>query len=360
MIINIHKSYLLKKFTKKIFLISSIFFFLVLIINLIEEANFLKNTEAHFFTPIFLTILNTPTILYEMLPFIFILSTQFFFIDIFEKKEIDTLRQFGLNNFDILKFLSITSIIFGLLIVVIFYNFSAVLKNEYLKIKNNYADDNKYLAVITKNGLWLKDTTNKEIIIINADRIENDYLINTSLSQFDKNYLLKRNIIAEKANIKNYDWILENVTVTELDNSTLRYEKMLFKSSFNSEKIINLFSDLSALTYFELQDLKLNYESIGYSTDEINVQNHKIYSLPFLLMLMTIISMIIMINNKFQKNLLFNILIGIFFSVTVYYLSHFSNLLGENGKLPIILSVWFPVLIILIVSLMGIVKLNEK
>ena len=46
MIISIHKRYLLKKFTKKIFLISFIFLFLVLIINLIEETSFLKDTET--------------------------------------------------------------------------------------------------------------------------------------------------------------------------------------------------------------------------------------------------------------------------------------------------------------------------
>ena len=360
MINNIHKIYLLKKFTKKIFLIFGVFFILVSIINLIEETNFLRNTDSNLLTPFFLTLLNTPSILFEMLPFIFILGTQFFFIDIFEKKEIYTLRQFGFNNFDILKFLSLTSLIYGLFIILIFYNLTAIFKNEYLKIKNNYTEDNKYLAAITKNGLWIKDNSDKEIVIINADKIENNYLFNTTLSQFDKNFLLKKNIVAEKIDITDFRWILYNATITEFDNSTNKYKKTFLKSSFNSEKINNLFSDLKALTYFDLQKLKKNYESIGYSTNEINLQNHKIYSLPFLLMLMTIISMIIMINNKFQKNLLFNILVGIFFSVIVYYLSHFSNLLGENGKLPLILSVWFPVLIIFIVSLIGIVKINEK
>ena len=60
------------------------------------------------------------------------------------------------------------------------------------------------------------------------------------------------------------------------------------------------------------------------------------------------------------KNLLLNLFIGIFISVLVYYISHFSSLLGENGKLPIILSVWLPVFILLIISLIGVIKINEK
>ena len=100
--------------------------------------------------------------------------------------------------------------------------------------------------------------------------------------------------------------------------------------------------------------------AIGYSVDEINIQKHKFYSLPILLSVMTIIATIIMFHNKFKKNLMLNLFIGIFFSVSIYYLSHFSSLLGENGKLPLILSIWFPVIILTSLSFIGIIRLNEK
>ena len=110
---------------------------------------------------------------------------------------------------------------------------------------------------------------------------------------------------------------------------------------------------MSSLTYFELLKLEKDYEAIGYSVDEINIQKHKFYSLPILLSVMTIMASIIMFYNKFKKNLMYNLFIGIFFSVSVYYLSHFSSLLGENGKLPLILSIWFPVIILTCLSLLG-------
>tara|TARA_Y100000389_G_C17112393_1_gene341336 strand:- start:327 stop:476 length:150 start_codon:yes stop_codon:yes gene_type:complete len=47
-------------------------------------------------------------------------------------------------------------------------------------------------------------------------------------------------------------------------------------------------------------------------------------------------------------------------SVLIYYIGHFSSLLGSNNKIPITLSVWFPVLILSIVSSIGIVRINEK
>ena len=331
-----------------------------MIINLIEEANFLKESETSFLTPLLLTSLNAPSLLYEMFPFIFLISTQFFFIEIFENKEIYTLRQFGVDNFSLLRFLSLSSLILGLIIIIVFYNFSSILKNEYLKIKNNYAGDKKYLAVITKNGIWIKDNLDDGTIIINSDKIDGEFLINSSITKFDNNFKIEENIISKKINIKNYEWELFDVITTDLKNVSKKLDKMTLKSNFDLERINNLFSDLSSLTYFELLKLEKDYRAIGYSVDEINIQKHKFYSLPILLSVMTIIATIIMFHNKFKKNLMFNLFIGIFFSVSIYYLSHFSSLLGENGKLPLILSIWFPVIILTCLSFIGIIRLNEK
>ena len=88
MFISTHKKYLFIKFTKKLLLLSFVFFVLVLIINLIEETNFLKESETTWSTPVILTFLNAPSLLYEMFPFIFLISTQFFFIDIYENRKL--------------------------------------------------------------------------------------------------------------------------------------------------------------------------------------------------------------------------------------------------------------------------------
>ena len=36
------------------------------------------------------------------------------------------------------------------------------MKNIYLELKSVYTNDGKYLAVITKNGLWIKDKIDKK------------------------------------------------------------------------------------------------------------------------------------------------------------------------------------------------------
>jgi len=67
-----------------------------------------------------------------------------------------------------------------------------------------------------------------------------------------------------------------------------------------------------------------------------------------------------MINSKYKKSKVFNIILGISLSVIIYYVNYFSSLLGVNGKIPIILSVWLPLIVLLLISMIGLVRLNEK
>lgn len=358
--IKTHKKYLINKFVKKILMVALIFFILLSIINILEEVSFLKNSNAKIYTSMVLTLLNAPSILYQIFPFIFLISTQLFFIEIYQTKEFETLKTFNFTNFDILKIISITTIFIGLFIVIVFYNFSSILKSEYLKIKNNFSTDDKYLAVITKNGLWIKDNLLNEIVIVNSEKIEGNYLVNNSITKFDNNFKISENIISNKIDISEKNWIIYNAILTDLDNFSKKLDKIYMKSNFDINKINNLFSDLTALTYFGLNKLENDYNNIGYSTDEIKLKKHNIYSAPILFLTMSIIGMIIMINYKFKKILLLNIFIGVLSSVLIYYLFNFFNILGINNKIPLVFSVWFPILFLTSLSIIGIITFNEK
>ena len=360
MIIKIYQLHLFKIFSKKLINITSVFFILILIINLFEEVNYLKGTNANFSYPLLLSFLNTPSVIYEIFPFIFLISTQFFFMSLEDTKVLILLKHYKLTNLKIIKTLITTSFIWAILIVLIFYNISSKLKYNYLDIKNMFANDNKFLAVVTENGIWIKDEIDNTINMINADKIDNNRLINVSITQFDNKFNFLKNIQSKSSDLSNKNWSLKDSTITIDGKPSELKEFLIFKSNFDMEKINSLFSNLSSLTFFELHKLKTDYRSIGYSTMEIEVHLNKIYSFVFYLMIMTIISSIIMLNIKYQKKMIPHIIFGIFCSVIIYYINYFSNLLGLNAKLPLIFSIWLPLLILSFISLIGLVRINEK
>jgi len=356
---KVYIKYIVSNFIKLLLIVSSIFFLLVLVLNLLEELNFFKNTNESLYYPLLLNILNAPSILVDIFPFIFLISTQFLLINLIEKNELIILKNFGIDNLRLIGVISLVSFFASLFIIIFFYNFSAKLKHFYLDIKNDFASDNKYLAVITDNGIWIKDEIENNKIIINANLIEGNILKEVVITQFDNNFSPKKYIYGEIVDIKKNDWVIKKATIIENNTRTIK-DNFIFQSNFNSEKINTLFSNLTSLTIWELFNLRDEYDSVGYSVKEINLHLQKIYSFPVYLTILTIFASVLMLNAPFNKPKFFYLIMGIFASVLIFYINHFSSLLGENNKLPITLSVWLPHVIVSILTGIGMVRINEK
>ena len=350
-IINLFNTSLLKVFI--------IFFFIILISNVLEQVEFFKKIDIDFFYLLFLSFLNTPNVVFEILPFIFLLSTQIFFIQLMDKNELEIFKYSGLNNIKIMKVLGIYSFILGLIFITFFYNISSVLKSSYLLIKNGYSPDDKYLAVITKNGIWIKDEINDSINIINAERLEDEFLINVSITRFNKNYDILEILQSKKVNIASKKWTLFNPILSK-KNSQSTLSKIILESNFDIKRINSLFSNLSSLSIIDLINLRNSYVSLNYSVTDIDSHLLKIATYPIYLTLVTIFSAIIMFNIGYQKNTFFKIMIGILLSVVIYYINNFLSVLGTNEKIPLVLSIFLPLILLSILNFISIIKLNEK
>ena len=247
----------------------------------------------------------------------------------------------------------------GIIIISIFYNFSSNLKNVYLELKNKYSSDDKYLAVITKNGLWIKDRIDGKINIINASKINNEFLIDTFITEFNDDYEVLKNITSPKIDISKKKWKAFNVKVF-VENSYISEKELIINTNFDYQKIQSLFSNLSSLSALELFDLKKNYESLNYSTTELDLQILKLFSYPFYLTLMTILSSIIMFNTKKFKSSTFKISTGLFASVVIYYINNFFNVMGKTEKLTILPSILIPMILLVIINTVLLYRVNEK
>jgi lipopolysaccharide export system permease protein len=354
-----HVKFLIRLFTNSFIKIFIIFFSIILITNTLEQTEFFKDIEFNFIYVIFLSLLNTPSIIFELLPFIFLISTQIFFINLIDRNELEIFKYTGLNNYRIIKIITAYSFFLGLMFVIIFYNLSSVLKNSFLLIKNQYTDDSKYLAVITENGLWIKDEINGKINIINADKVDNQFLLNVDITQFDKNFDMVRVIKSKKINISSKNWDVLEAKILENDIMS-NFNKIVFESNFDLKKINSLFSNLSSLTIIDLIKLRKNYKSLNYSLTEIDSHLYKLISYPLYLTLITIFSAIIMFNIGYQKKSLLNIVLGVFLSVVIYYINYFLKILGTSEKIPLIISVFLPLIILSIINMASIIRLNEK
>ena len=354
-----YTKFLVGIFLKSFLFVLMIILSLVFIINLLGELDFFKDVETTTFFTIYLALINSPSIIFEIFPFIFLISTQLFFIKLFDKNQIQIFKYTGLKNSKIFIIMSIVSIVLSFFIITIFYNASSNLKSFYLELKSKYTTDGKYLAVINKNGLWIRDKIEDKILIINSSKIDENFLIDSFITEFDQNYNVVRNIKSKKINIKDYEWEIMDPEIFE-KNISSRKDIIKIKSNFDYKRIQSLFSNLNSLSILELIELKKNYDLLNYSTVEVNLQIQKIFSYPFYLLLMSFFSGLIMLNTKKFKSNTIKISIGLFLCVVIYYFNNLLYVMGLTEKIDTKLSIWIPIILLTIITLMMSNKLNEK
>ena len=122
----------------------------------------------------------------------------------------------------------------------------------------------------------------------------------------------------------------------------------------------DLYSNLSSLNIYELYELRKNYVKLNYSITDIDLHLLKLASTPIYLLLMGIFSSLIMLNIKQIKSSTFKILVGLFFSVIIYYLNNFSYVLGGTERISLIFSILLPLMILTTINSIMLYKINDK
>ena len=341
--------------------ITLVFSSLIFILNVLEELKFFSNNdEIGIGLPILLTILNFPSILFEIFPFIILITTQFFFMKFQDNDEILIFKNNGINNLKIIFHLSLLVFVIGIALITVFHFMSSNMKQIYLEFKNKYTDDQKYLAVINENGLWIKDKLEDQTLIIHSEEIDNNMLKNIVIAKYDADFRNLGNIIAKEANITTNIWSFKEAVIFNDDGTKKAISNLEIKTNFDYIKINSLFSNLESLDIFKLLKQRKDFENVGLSILDIEIYINKILSLPVSLLIFLLLSCVLMFNIRFIKSKSFVIIFGILLSVVMYYIYYFFGLLGANNKLPILIAIWLPNLILFLSCMVGIVNINEK
>jgi lipopolysaccharide export system permease protein len=195
--------------------------------------------------------------------------------------------------------------------------------------------------------------------MINAAGFSQNELQDAYISEFDTKYEIIRNIKSNKIDISKKKWVLENAEIYT-ENNRIIENNLLIQTNYNYEIIQNLFSNMSSLSVFELIELRNNYKKLNYSLTEVDLQLTKLITFPIFFILMVIFSGIIMMNTKNLPSKNLKIIIGLFFSVIIYYINNFFYILGNTEKINILTAVIAPLLFFALINLILLRNVNVK
>ena len=354
--------YLIGEFLKTFLNMVLVFCCLGLILNLFEEINYFKNYEVGILMPISLSLMIIPSILINLMPFILFLSSMWVFIKLKNSRDIIALKTFGLSNLNFLTLFSFTTIFISIVILFVFNPITATSVKYYEDIKGKYDLDKSHLASINSNGIWIKEKYENFTSIIKSERFEGDRLVNVSIYKFDKNNSLISRTDASEATISDNPWILQNGKVLDFKNEkkTEQFLTLEFKSTFNKEKLSSIYTNLDTVSFYNLITNMDKLISKGYNSRLLNEKKHFYLSLPFFLILMVCLAGMFTLNSNDKRQNTYYILLSIIVCVLIFYFKNFSTALGTTEKIPMLASVWSPVIILSLFCSVGVMQINEK
>tara|TARA_B110000967_G_scaffold182815_1_gene201035 strand:- start:2407 stop:2634 length:228 start_codon:yes stop_codon:yes gene_type:complete len=75
---------------------------------------------------------------------------------------------------------------------------------------------------------------------------------------------------------------------------------------------------------------------------------------------MTVFASIIMFYIRRDQSKVFYLILGIVISVVIYYINYFSNILGQNLNLSPFFSSCAPLILLMLISSIQLININEK
>jgi len=354
--------YITKEFCKVIINMLLVFFCLAVIMNLFEEINFFKDIDIGIHLPIILSLLIVPSLLYNMFPFIILVSGIWFFLKIKRTDEVTALSISGMSIFSIMIVPCILSVILGIFFITSINPITSILVKKYETLKGNYERDKDYLAAITENGIWIKEKKLEKNSFIRSSHLENEKLINVTIYEFDRNNNFLKRIEAKSANISSLEWKLKEVKIMDEYGKILSEidDNFTYLSTYDIKKIKSLYSNLDTISFWNIgNEIKL-LEERGYSTQQMKTKLQRALAFPCFLLSMVILSGVFTLGLKIKENNLHYIFITIITCVLVYFFNDFSAALGRTEKLSVEVAVWMPIFIIFIFSAVGVIYANQK
>ena len=333
---------------------------LVLFLNLLEISRILEkeNTTLGFF--LLLSLLKLPTIISEIIPFVVILSIAFLFKNLITNNELISIRNMGFSILDIFKPIAIAIFLFGLFILLFINPLAAKFENNFNNLTSKKYP-NMYSIKFINEGMWIKNISednNKNYI--NISKINLDNMNAEEIKILNINNKFNKIIIAEKGEIIDKIFKLQNVSIFNINND--KFEKVEFYNlilNFDKSNIIDSILNFKFIPFYKYKKHVNNLKKFNLHSSEVSLYYLSEILKPIFLV---IIGFTVMgFSGKFKRNenffkvLFISILIGFL----IFLLKEIVTTLTTTMEISFIFSYFIIFMFPLMIGLYQMIRIES-
>ncbi|MBT4921534.1 MAG: LptF/LptG family permease [Rickettsiales bacterium] len=306
--------YIARTLISKILFITSAFFILIFLIDLLENSRKLSDSFK-FYNLLLFSTLHAFEIIAQILFFITFLGCLFTFLQFAKTSELQVMKISGVSNLRIAKPFLIIILGLSLLPSILFSQISDYTSSKQLQTTNSFG----------ATGLWLKEQSQHNYFLINfkgfdvgRKLLQNVSIVCFNCSGFEDNTL----ITAKAAKIAQGQLTIYNVTAHEANKLPNKLDQMSLPLSFSQEFLLSYIMNHNKqkFSFFKLFDQIKTSKANGINTLFYRIELHNYLTNPLLFLAIFMLAMRLGSIKPREGDALKMILIGIAINFVIYFI----------------------------------------
>lgn len=341
--------YIARRFLWMFVRVFFVFFGILMLIDTLDQLRRFSSRGVGVAQAMRLAALNVPENLYTILPLIMILSAIALFLGLARTSELVVVRAAGRSGLRFLVTPILVSLVLGGLAVAVFNPLVAATTKRYEALYARYAQGQESVLSVSDEGLWLRQGGETGQTVIHAARANSDgtELFGVVFVTFDSTGLPVERVEADHAVLAPGAWALTDAKLWQLDapNPEAEAESLgsaRIASDLTRDAIRDSFGSPSAIPVWDLPAYIRGLERAGFSARSHQVWLQMQLALPLLLTAMVLVAAgFTMRHARFGKTGMM-VLFALLGGFAIFFLRNFTQVLGENGQIPVLMAAWAP------------------
>ena len=350
--------YILRKFSYSFLVTLLILSSLLFIGDFVEQFRKTATKDVPFNIILKLTFFNFPNLISYTLPITSFFGAILALLSLIRNSETIAIGGMGISNLKSMLPAIILYFIIGITFIIIANPIISIFDDKYSDLKYEYVDKVDKFASITKNGLWLKQSNNKNDLnsLLYGKRTENQgkILYNFMMMEYENNGAFSGRIDGKKAELRDGYWEMFEIQITPKYGETTYQNSLKYETNIKPGDISDGLSSPSTISIWRLMTFINFLEDLGYSAVDYKMHLYELISLPFFISTLVFLAFSLVKglkqNDKASKAVISSLVI-IFF---LYFISNLLNALGSTSQIhPMVANFSMPIITFFIALLIS-------
>ncbi len=340
--------YFARRFATGFALITAVLFVLVILIDGVEQSREFSGLDLGWQNILQMTLLKAPQTIDLILPLITILATITLFVSLSRSSELVVTRAAGRSALRTLAAPVVVALVIGVLAVGMLNPIVAATGKRYIQLSETYRAGGASTLSISSEGLWLRQGNALGQTVIRAWRSNADasVLYDVTFITYDPKLGPIQRIEAGSAALEDGEWSLRDAKTWPLESgvnaegNSKTFETLTVPSTLTLDQIRDTIGEPAGVSIYDLPDFISKLEQAGFSPRRHEVWLQAEFARPLFLMAMVMIASAFTMRHARFGGTGIAVLVALLTGFGLYFIRSFTQILGENGQIPVLLSAW--------------------